>query len=55
MNRLIGGAKKKAPPPNLTDAVQGVSSIYFHLLLYSYSMIQTMAATIDVYIVLITG
>ena len=26
MNRLFGGAKKKAPPPNLTDAIGGVDS-----------------------------
>ena len=24
MNRLFGGARKKAPPPNLTDAIAGV-------------------------------
>ena len=24
MNRLIGGAKKKAPPPSMTDAIGGV-------------------------------
>ena len=24
MNRLFGGAKKKAPPPNLTDAIGNV-------------------------------
>ena len=24
MNRLIGGGKKKAPPPNLTDAISSV-------------------------------
>lgn len=26
MNRLFGGAKKKAPPPNLTDAISSVDS-----------------------------
>ena len=26
MNRLIGGGKKKAPPPNLTDAIGNVDS-----------------------------
>ena len=26
MNRLLGGAKKKAPPPNLTDAIGNVDS-----------------------------
>ena len=26
MNRLLGGAKKKAPPPNLTDAISSVDS-----------------------------
>ena len=26
MNRLIGGAKKKAPPPNLADAIGNVDS-----------------------------
>ena len=26
MNRLIGGGKKKAPPPNLTDAIASVDS-----------------------------
>ena len=26
MNRLLGGAKKKAPPPNLTDAIASVDS-----------------------------
>lgn len=24
MNRLLGGARKKAPPPNLTDAIGNV-------------------------------
>lgn len=26
MNRLLGGGKKKAPPPNLTDAIGNVDS-----------------------------
>ena len=26
MNRLFGGAKKKGPPPNLTDAISNVDS-----------------------------
>ena len=26
MNRMFGGAKKKAPPPNLTDAISSVDS-----------------------------
>jgi len=26
MNRLFGGGKKKAPPPNLTDAISNVDS-----------------------------
>ena len=26
MNRMFGGAKKKAPPPNLTDAISNVDS-----------------------------
>ena len=26
MNRLLGGAKKKAPPPNLTDCINNVDS-----------------------------
>lgn len=26
MNRLIGGGRKKAPPPNLTDAIGSVDS-----------------------------
>ena len=26
MNRLLGGAKKKAPPPNLTDCIGNVDS-----------------------------
>ncbi len=26
MNRLLGGGKKKAPPPSMTDAIAGVDS-----------------------------
>ena len=31
MNRLFGTGKKKAPPPNLTDAIANVTHIYNRL------------------------
>lgn len=31
MNRIFGKTKEKAPPPNLTDVISGVSDLSFYL------------------------